>query len=79
MVAAFVFLQIAVAGWDEIRALHDALHAVPNVKTVHMVAGPIDAIVFAEAADQAALAETVGKIRGTKGVTRTDTRFVWPV
>ena len=61
------------------RALHDALHAVDGVKTVHFLAGPTDVIALVEAADQAALGESLGKIRGIKGVTSTDTRIVWPM
>jgi nitrate reductase NapAB chaperone NapD len=80
MVSAFVFIQMSPSGgWDEMSALHNALHAIGGVKTVHFVAGPTDIIVFAEGADQAALAETLGKIRGVKGVGSTDTRLVWPV
>jgi len=80
MMAAFVFVQMAVSGgWEGMDALDRALHAVSGVKTVHFVAGPTDIIVFAEGADQAALADTLGKIRGVKGVASTDTRIVWPV
>jgi hypothetical protein len=49
------------------------------VKTVHFLAGPTDVIAFVEAADQAALGESLGKIRGIKGVASTDTRIVWPM
>ena len=80
MMAAFIFIQIAVSGGlEEMRALHDALHAVDGVKTVHFLAGPTDVIAFVEAADQAALGESLGKIRGIKGVASTDTRIVWPM
>ncbi len=79
MTAAFVFIQVAVSGLSDLRGLHKSLHAIPNVKTVHVLAGPTDMIAYVEAADQAALMETLGKIRGTKGVASTDTRLVWPV
>ena len=80
MMAAFVFIQAAVSGgWDALRALHVALHAVAGVKTVHFLAGPTDVVVFVEAADQKALSETLGKIREVKGVAGTDTRIVWPL
>lgn len=80
MMAAFVFVQMAGSGgWEEINALHEALHAVAGVKTVHFLAGPTDVIVFVEGADQAALADSLGTIRGTKGVASTDTRIVWPL
>jgi uncharacterized protein with GYD domain len=80
MMAAFVLLQIAVSGgWTDVRTLHDDLHAISGVKTVHFLAGPTDAIVFVEVADQAALMRTVGEIRATSGVSSTDTRIVLPV
>ena len=80
MMAAFIFIQIAVSGGlEEMRALHDALHAVDGVKTVHFLAGPTDVIALVEAADQMALGESLGKIRGVKGVASTDTRIVWPI
>ena len=80
MMAAFVFIQMAASGgWDEMRTIHHALHAIADVKTVHFVAGPTDIIAFVEGADQRALAEAIGKIRGVKGVGSTDTRFVWPL
>lgn len=80
MMAAFVFVQMAGSGgWEEIDSLHEALHAVAGVKTVHFLAGPTDVIVFVEGADQAALADTLGLLRGVKGVGSTDTRIVWPL
>ncbi len=79
MTSAFVFIQVEASGLSDLRELHKSLHAVPGVKTVHLLAGPTDMIAFAEVADQAALMETLGKIRGTKGVASTDTRMVWPV
>jgi nitrate reductase NapAB chaperone NapD len=80
MVSAFVFIQMSpTGGWKKMGDLHKALHAIAGVKTVHFVAGPTDIIIFAEGADQAALAETLGNIRGVKGVGSTDTRLVWPV
>ena len=80
MMAAFVFVQMAVSGvWEEMNTLHEALHAVAGVKTVHFVTGPTDIILFVEGADQAAFADTLGMIRGVKGVASTDTRMVWPL
>ena len=80
MTAAFVFVQIGgTGGATNVRAIHDALHAINGVKTVHLVAGPIDAIVFIEVADQMELMKTVGEIRATSGVATTDTRIVLPM
>lgn len=79
MMAAFVLVKMtASGGWGEIDVLHKALHTIAGVKTVHFVAGPTDAVIFAEGADQAALAATIGKIRQTQGVSSTDSRIVWP-
>lgn len=80
MVAAFVFVQISeMTGWSDAATIHKELHALPGVKTVHFVAGPTDIIVYLEAADQAALIQSVGKMHAVKGVGHTDTRFVLPV
>ena len=80
MMSAFVFVQVGeTEGWDEMRTLHDALHNVDGVKTVHFIAGPTDIVVFVDADDQPALGETLGKIRALKGVASTDTRIVWPM
>lgn len=80
MVSAFVFVEVGeVEGAADMRALHDALHAVAGVKTVHFVAGPTDIIVFVDAADQPQLMEAVAQIRGVSGVASTDTRIVFPM
>ncbi len=80
MVAAFVLIQMGqMSGSADMQKLHSALHAVPGVKTVHFVAGPTDILVFLEVADQAAMMESIGKIRSVKGVASTDTRMVLPI
>ncbi len=49
MTAAFMFLQLNLTGGEaDARALHDSIHAVAGVKTVHFVAGPTDMVVFVE-------------------------------
>ncbi len=77
MMAAFVFVQLGGTGLDP-QKIHTALHAVSGVKTVHMVAGPVDLILFVEAPDQAGLAKAIMGIRAVNGVTSTDTRVVFP-
>lgn len=80
MMSAFVLVQVDVSGGSaDVGAIHDALHAISGVKTVHFVAGPTDAIVFLEAADQMELMRTVGEIRATNGVASTDTRITLPL
>ena len=75
MTAAFILLQLE-KGADAYK-VHDALHTIAGVKTVHFMAGPTDGIMFVEVADQAALLQTIGKVRATAGVASTDTRIVW--
>ena len=80
MTSAFVFIQVSIpGGMADANAIHKALHAVEGVKTVHFLAGPTDAIAFVEVADQAAMMQTVGKLRAVKGVASTDTRIVLPL
>ena len=80
MTAAFGLIQLAVTGgMTDIRTTHEALHAISGVKTVHFLAGPTDAIVFIEAADQAGLMKALGEMRAVGGVASTDTRIVLPV
>ena len=78
MTAAFILMQMGgTGGMIDPREVHSALHAIAGVKTVHFLTGPTDIIAFVEAADQAALAQMLGKIRAVKGVASTDTRIVW--
>ena len=80
MVSAFVLVQLSVSGGlTNVRTIHDNLHAVSGVKTVHILAGPTDAIVFLDAADQAELMRAVGEMRAVSGVASTDTRIVLPI
>ena len=80
MVAAFVLIQVASAvGWSNAPAIHNALHAVPGVKTVHFLTGPTDIIIYVEAASNEVLMDILGKVRAVKGVGGTDTRVVLPV
>jgi nitrate reductase NapAB chaperone NapD len=80
MVGAIILIQVASAvGWGNAPAIHNALHAVPGVKTVHFLTGPTDIVVYAEATNQDGLMDIIGKIRAVKGVGSTDTRVVLPV
>ena len=80
MMAAFVLIQISASGgMADVRGIHDALHAISGVKTVHFLAGPTDAILFIEAANQTEMMRTVGEIRATTGVASSDTRIVLPI
>jgi len=77
MMSAFIFIQVGgLKDVAEMHQMHDALHAIAGVKSVHFVAGPTDVIVFADAADQAALSMLIGNIRQVKGVASSDTRIV---
>jgi len=78
MVSAFVFVQLA-ATVSNVNDVHNALHAVEGVKTVHFLAGPTDVISFVETGDQKSLMAIVGKMRQVAGVASTDTRIVLPI
>lgn len=77
MQGAIVLIQLS-AGTD-VNAVHKELHGVANVKEVYLLAGPTDALCHVDAADVAAVTQTVIKIRGVRGVASTDTRFILPV
>jgi DNA-binding Lrp family transcriptional regulator len=79
MIAAFIFVNVAPGFTGEIEAAHKAAHAVPGVKSVHFLLGPIDAIVYVEVKDMQALGETIRALHGIPGVGATDTRLVLPV
>jgi DNA-binding Lrp family transcriptional regulator len=74
MTSAYVFIQAQVGG--NAQKMHDDLHAIAGVKSVHYVWGPIDCILFADAADMAGLISLTGKIRAVPGVASVDTRVV---
>ena len=74
MASAYVFIQVGAI--DSAQTLHDSLHAIEGVKTVHFVWGPIDCILFADAPDMAGLISLTAKIRSTPGVASVDTRVV---
>ena len=74
MTSAYIFLQIQV-GANGLK-IHDDLHAIQGVKSVHYVWGPIDTILFADAADMAGMLSLTGKIRSVAGVASVDTRIV---
>ena len=77
MQGAIVMVQIS--GSTDLSGLHKELHGVESVKEVYFLAGPTDVVCHVEAADTDALMRSVLKIRGIKGVSNTDTRFILPV
>ncbi len=78
MTAAFVFIQL-VGDSIDVRNIHNSLHAISGVKTVHLLSGPTDMIVYLEIPDQKALMDAILKMHGIKGVGHTDTRIVFPI
>lgn len=74
MTSAYVFIQVQVGA--NAPKVHDDLHAIQGVKSVHYVWGPIDGILFADAADMAGMIALTGKIREVAGVASVDTRIV---
>ncbi len=79
MISAYIFIHTLSGSQPDLKQAHDDVHKVPGVKTVHFLTGPTDAIAFVELPDLDALGNTVGKIRGVKGVASTDTRVVLPM
>ncbi len=79
MVSAFIFIHSLVGGQANLKETHEAIHKIPGIKTVHFLTGPTDAIAYIEVADLEALSDSVGKIRGVKGVASTDTRVILPL
>jgi DNA-binding Lrp family transcriptional regulator len=78
MLSAFVLIQLGESVSDP-QKIHTSLHAIDGVKTVHLLAGPTDMIVFVEGRDQAAFMAALMKIRAVQGVESTDTRIVFPL
>ena len=80
MMSAYILVQLGdLSGWKDVDDLHHALHAIAGVKSVHLLAGPTDVILYVEAADQMGLVNVVAGVRGVKGVKSTDTRIVMPL
>ena len=73
MVRAYVFITAHKA---EERQVADTIGEFPTVKAAHVITGNIDVIAFIEAADLAALWDTVNQIQTIPGVTRTTTSVV---
>jgi DNA-binding Lrp family transcriptional regulator len=74
MTSAYVFIQVGMGG--NAQKIHDDLHAIAGVKSVHYVWGPIDCVLFADAPDMAGLVNLTGKIRAMPGIASVDTRVV---
>ena len=74
MVAAYVLISISAA--DPLDVV-TALRALPAVRQAHVLLGPTDCLAFVECADHAVLRDALLEIRAVKGVTNTDTRYVY--
>jgi hypothetical protein len=79
MISAFVFVNVAPGYSGDIESAHNAAHAVPGVKTVHFLLGPIDAVLYVEVKDMQALSDTIRALHAVPGVGATDTRLVLPI
>lgn len=79
MISAFILVNVAPGFTGDIQAVHKAAHAVPGVKTVHFLLGPIDSIVHVEVKDMQALGDTIRALHAVPGVGATDTRLVLPL
>lgn len=74
MVKAYVLITAAIG---KVRQVAKELEGLRGVKTVHVVTGPYDVIVFVEAKDLSTLTNTVVEgIHRVKGVVDTNTAIV---
>ena len=74
MVQAYVLITAAIG---KVRQVSKDLKRVQGVKSVHVVTGPYDVIVFVEAKDLATITDTVlDRIHKVKGVVDTNTAIV---
>ena len=74
MVQAYILVTAAIG---RVRQVTKELERLPNVKSVHIVTGPYDIVVFAEAKDLAKLTSVVVEgIHKVKGVVDTNTAIV---
>jgi DNA-binding Lrp family transcriptional regulator len=74
MTAGYVLITAAIG---KVKAVAKELEGLAGVKSVHVVTGPYDIIVFVEAKDLAALTKTVVEgIHRIKGVIDTNTAIV---
>lgn len=79
MISAFILVNVTPDFKGDVESAHKAAHAVPGVKTVHFLLGPIDAVVYVEVKDIQALGETIRALHAIPGVGATDTRLVLPI
>ena len=74
MVQAYVLITAAIG---KVRQVSKDLKGIQGIKSVHVVTGPYDVIVFVEAKDLATITDTVlDKIHKVKGVVDTNTAIV---
>ena len=74
LVQAYILVTAAIG---KVRQVAKELKRIPNVKSVHVVTGSYDIIVFAEAKDLAKLTNVVVEgVHKTKGVVDTNTVIV---
>ncbi len=74
MVAAYILIRIAAS--DPLEIL-EQLRRMNAVRSAHILLGPTDAIAYVECADHDQLRAAILDIRSIKGVTDTDTRYVY--
>ena len=74
MLQAYVFIQISAQNPLDVLA---TIRQIPQVKQAHIVLGPIDCIALVECTNHEELQQTLLEIRWVKGVTNTDTRYVY--
>jgi DNA-binding Lrp family transcriptional regulator len=74
LVQAYILVTAAIG---KVRAVAKELDNIPDIKSVHIVTGPYDIVIFAEAKDLARLTSVVVEgVHKIKGVVDTNTAIV---
>ena len=74
MVQAYILVTAAIG---KVRSVAKELENIPDVKSVHIVTGPYDIVIFSEAKDLARLTNVVVEgVHKIKGVVDTNTAIV---
>jgi len=74
LVQAYILVTAAIG---KVRSVAKELENIPDVKSVHIVTGPYDIVIFAEAKDLARLTNVVVEsVHKIKGVVDTNTAIV---
>ena len=74
MVMAYILISISESDLLEVVA---TIRAIPHVRQAHALLGPTDCIALIACENHEILRDTILRVRAAKGVTSTDTRYVY--